>query len=651
MAANSTPEFEDFVIWHSSRHASVFGDAAAGSVIECEPEPDAASQPGPVASNHTLASPPRVPRTDAGVDVGVWPQSRGHSQRQPTLEAPVFPRAGEMPSRVVESASSTVSLGSRASWPKLTSLSKRHLTQDRSDTAGFFNEEGCVAHQPNEPGSEAASPHLGASGTSFQSPALSLHARDSTKGGVPFPWAVNRTVCVQANTRNVVGSRHTRDQSINGGEKAQVSDTSSGASSRSTTMDQLATLNLGRSNCVPVRIDSDPESSSDGFTSGFEEQNEFVGEKMHKADSVRHSAKRVPTGPLSASRPTKARRMISGFFSDLPSPSIIQENTLRRAQAWRSCISTAVDESELNVQGILQTFEGAPPRKDIGDVLRALQCICEVARPERVVALQKLLLQVGMEPLLREPFPPSSIVEDLCELHGLIVKFTNEPSILRSKALIYLYLYHKRFESDVDLRKERLKTERQAQKRRLHHARKYGKTPDPSGQTAPKRKGKADQQVREDLIMDLREAGYDCTVAEEQVARHLRIGAILASLLESGERPLHPYWLILITPQVDEIANLLGTNPPPVLNLNKWKPPEIYYRLSRPILDDDVFGLTLEFATWIGKYLFVARPELGAISFDGINIFGGRSRPIPICSMSEKEICDTAPSEISRLFE
>lgn len=448
---------------------------------------------------------------------------------------------------------------------------------------------------------ESASDSTGTSfvpGTDCQASLPKLDSCNLLTGEASRTLVARKAVPTRAGMRAVTArSCNARAQTLSSVRPAQVNDASSGSNS--------VTVTLSDDNSTLIQTDSELDSDASSnllspVSGGWRDQ---VARAEHSVDldesnaslvppagalvlynQIVHPAhgtrKRLPSDTLPTNRPIKAPANFPSWLSFPSAPQLPPEPMLLRDGNWRECISACAEARKLDVRGILEAFERAPPNLPFEDVLRALQYVCEVASTARLLACKRILNHGCPKDIPALPSSDAPNVETLGLLHGLIEEFDNVgPTVMRFKSLFCLYCYYKCFESAVSSLRDHLKLEKTLHKKNQHQIRKYGKQPIISKEERVRLSRKADDQVRNCLVKHLTGPENDSSTAHKQVNEHLKAGKALWLVL--GD--LDPHWLLLIALQADENSNLLGKNPTPVLNLMDFNPPITYKKLSEPI--------------------------------------------------------------------
>lgn len=289
-------------------------------------------------------------------------------------------------------------------------------------------------------------------------------------------------------------------------------------------------------------------------------------------------AKRLAIDHPLTGRPETAVKRSYKWLSNYATPQFLSVPRLSKPELWKKCIMTCAEANGFNAEGVFQAFQNAPEHA-VEDVLRVLQCICEVANPERLIILKRLLSQGNMEPFHINSTSTPSDAETLWQLHCLVNKFTAiDQPILIFKSLFCLLCYYECHESAVSSWRKELKLGRANRKLRRDRERGQSRPQALPKQELNQPRGTAEHQIRAALVERLREAGDSLESAQEQIRKNLQTGKKLKLLLH-GRNPL---WLLLTLVQADG-SSILRREKRPALNVMDFNPPTHCRKLSDPI--------------------------------------------------------------------
>ncbi|KAF9641777.1 putative transcription factor jumonji aspartyl beta-hydroxylase protein [Lasiodiplodia theobromae] len=249
-----------------------------------------------------------------------------------------------------------------------------------------------------------------------------------------------------------------------------------------------------------------------------------------------------------------------------------------RFDQWSVCVLRAAEGGGFNVQGVVQAFHSAPDNEPIGNVLRALQCICEIAN----IAL---LLQVRQR-LLTDPAAMAAIdipaasddVEDVQKL----VRLHHDISTLRTvcwTAKYHLALqqlqYYEQFEALVKKNRTRAARDRNerrnCKKRKTTRGASLGEEP---SQLPPIR---TEVLVKRQIISSTIGYGITERIAKDDLEKYLERGKKLHLFLGSASQSLLALFPLYGTNETRPSLDLLSYGPPDdISKLEKL-------RLGRPI--------------------------------------------------------------------
>lgn len=129
---------------------------------------------------------------------------------------------------------------------------------------------------------------------------------------------------------------------------------------------------------------------------------------------------------LSVERPSKLRK---ASLSQSPSTSISllqSPNEMDSINRWKDCIQRCAKKNGFSPSGILQAFDMRPANQPLENVLRVLQCMCEVANDHVLLILRRYLQSRVKDPALNDLQIKDTDVTDcgeLAYLHSIAERF------------------------------------------------------------------------------------------------------------------------------------------------------------------------------------------------------------------------------------
>lgn len=338
------------------------------------------------------------------------------------------------------------------------------------------------------------------------------------------------------------------------------------------------------SKSIPEQLDSLREHYLRMFTERYEHVCSDAVLMAHLIASPLASRKRrTPDSPLE-DRPPDSVKISRSLFKSEPVPQPVEFVKLKPSLQWEDCLVSCAKDKGFDSSRLIQVFRDAP-NEPTCNVLRALQCMCEVACSE-----QLLHLKHWQEDKKVLDTPQSSETSgsslDLALLHQNIKKYDKlDPHETAYNASLCKVYYYMTFESLVknvrsDLKKEKNKRKKQARLMGKPHDSTLRTVDSPqtnkSGRTA-------DQKTREDIVDELckhlEKAGRTRETIKTEHNAYLSEGKVLRNLVIGCD----PKWLLLFP---------LGQVKPkderrPALDLMKYSPPgdlskSVSRKLSKP---------------------------------------------------------------------
>ncbi|KAH7044078.1 hypothetical protein B0J12DRAFT_730347 [Macrophomina phaseolina] len=323
--------------------------------------------------------------------------------------------------------------------------------------------------------------------------------------------------------------------------------------------------------------------------------------------------------------------------------------SLRDIHRWKSCILACAAANGFDENRVLEAFENAPD-KPIEDVLRTLQCMCEVASSNILIQLKSALSYNQTNQVPHNSASTSADVEELSKLHIYINNCsTAVPFLSRFEALRGWISYSKCFDAAVASRAKNMKIERSVRRedkrlaekqKRIYNLRQKATV----GGDPPR--NKADHLVRRSLVNSLVQKGFDAEEAHLQIKDHLKYSKKLRLLLNDR----HTCWLLLMPLQAPQQDMFHEKKLKPTLGLMDFKPPKRIKRLEKPISSNDLLQVNEELAHYFGRHLFTARPELRRLNTHVANIFR-QAEVHPLCQKIDSSIIASRPKNVVELFE
>ncbi|OJD32670.1 transcription factor jumonji aspartyl beta-hydroxylase [Diplodia corticola] len=308
---------------------------------------------------------------------------------------------------------------------------------------------------------------------------------------------------------------------------------------------------------------------------------------------------------------------------------------------WRESVSQAARAGGFCVDGVLQALRNAPNDQSCIKVLRTLQCICEIANIP-------LLLQIKSH--LQTPGKASyRNTKDgrFCQGVRGLVHLHQNISTLQAVSFLTCYQiaaqkmeYFQLFEAVVAQRKAATKLA--SDERRNLKKRQSRGTSTPAC-TSPLRPVQVRAIVKNEILRSMEQDENSRHAAKGDLEAYLKHGRIFHLLLGSAS----PSLLVLL-PLYDLAEKA------PSLDLSAFCPPgkgsEKYKRdLAAPIGSSCLLKASFALATYFGKQLFVARPELEEYWHGDQGSSAEEPSPM-LLNISEQEMMMTKPTEVSRLF-
>ncbi|KAH7033930.1 hypothetical protein B0J12DRAFT_703745 [Macrophomina phaseolina] len=366
-------------------------------------------------------------------------------------------------------------------------------------------------------------------------------------------------------------------------------------------------------------------------------------------------AEKALQAQILSSIPRKRPFMTDSFAKDRASQSIrihrsslqVQpvspgmEHSLAASEEWKACLFRCAESKGFAGEHIIKVFEKAPT-SDVASVLRAIQCMCEVANANILLRLKKVLASEN-EALLRESWSsePDTLVE-IARLHHAIGWLDDvDPYLSTFKTSCCQISYHKSFQRRVDRLSKNLKEGRK--RRKKIKSKKFGDTREQIGHH-PQDNSNARKRVIAEVVGLIDPKEVDRAGVEDAVKRYEKAGRILSLLKECR----NPFWLLLY-PLYDNGPTSFEVVRQPSLNVMDFEPPQAIDRLRRPISRADLVDMTRQIAKYFGSSLFAARPELQDITLNREN--GQFDSEIQISTKSDEEIEMTRPKDVARLFK
>lgn len=249
------------------------------------------------------------------------------------------------------------------------------------------------------------------------------------------------------------------------------------------------------------------------------------------------------------------------------------EPKLNGSEDWKACLLRCAESNGFHGRGIVQAFEEAPA-SDISSILRALQCICEVANTNLLLRLNRAI-NYGDAPSVENSYTyePKNAAE-IAQLHHAIGWYDDvNPYFSIFYTTSCQISYHRSFQKKVKSRSALLKEERKKRKQ-LKSKRTGNVQEEPSNDNSNAR-----TQTITEIAKLIDPQGSNRKGVEEAVKRYEKAGKIL-NLLQ-GSR--NAYWLLLY-PLYDDQPVKDNAFQRPALNIMDFNPPKTFEKLKRPIL-------------------------------------------------------------------